>query len=122
MCYAALNKGTVALMTGVSVMAARLGVAGAFADELAQSQEATRARMHRQVPAMVPKAHRWIGEMEEIAKTFRQADLTPDVFLGIADIYRLVAGNPIAETSPEAWSRAGKSYEEVVAALAGDRQ
>ncbi|MEZ5934610.1 MAG: DUF1932 domain-containing protein [Alphaproteobacteria bacterium] len=119
MCYAALNKGTIALMTGVSVMAERLGVAKAFADELALSQEATCGRMHRQVPGMVPKAHRWIGEMEEIAKTFQQADLTPAVFQGIADLYRLVAKNPVADTSPEAWSREGKSYEEVIAALAG---
>ena len=73
MCYAALNKGTIALMTGVSVMAERLGVSGAFGDELALSQEAALRRMRQQVPGMVPKAHRWIGEMEEIAKTFEQA-------------------------------------------------
>lgn len=117
MCYAALNKGTIALMTGVSVMAERLGVAEALGEELALSQEAMQRRMHQQVPGMVPKAHRWIGEMEEIAKTFGSADLTPAMFEGIADIYRLVAEKPIAATSPESWIRAGKSYHEVVAAL-----
>ncbi|MEM8949073.1 MAG: DUF1932 domain-containing protein [Pseudomonadota bacterium] len=118
MCYAALNKGTIALMTGVAVMAQRLGVAPVFADELALSQEAVLRRMQVQIPGMVPKAHRWIGEMEEIAQTFGSAALTPLIFEGIADVYRDVADKPIAETSPEAWREAGKSYDEVVAALA----
>jgi len=117
MCYAALNKGTIALMTGVSVMAERLGVADAFDQEMAQSQQAQRERMHRQVPGMVPKAHRWIGEMEEIASTLAAADLPPAVFQGIADIYRLVAAHPLAATSPETWSQSGKAYQEVVVAL-----
>lgn len=122
MCYAALNKGTVALMTGVSVMAERLGVMEAFDHELTESQEPVRRRMHQQVPGMVPKAHRWIGEMEEIAKTFESADLTSAVFEGIADIYRLVAEHPIARTSPETWSRDGRSYHEVVTALSDDQK
>ena len=118
MCYAALNKGAIALMTGVAVMAERLGVAPALADEMALSQEAVLRRMHMQIPGMVPKAHRWIGEMEEIAKTFSSAALTPLIFEGIADVYRDVADKPIAATSPEAWREAGKSFDEVVAALA----
>lgn len=121
MCYAALNKGTIALMTGISVMAERLGVEASFDQELQLSQEAVRQRMHRQVPGMVPKAHRWIGEMEEIAKTFDAANLTPAVFEGIADIYRLVAEHPIASVSPEAWANASKSYHEIVTALSADQ-
>lgn len=117
MCYAALNKGTIGLMTGIAVMAERLSVADALHDELAISQDAALRRMHQQVPAMIPKAHRWIGEMEEIAKTFDSADLSPEIFQGIAGIYRLVADHPIAATSPEAWRRSGKSYQEVVSLL-----
>ncbi len=122
MCYAALNKGTIALMTGVAVLAERLGVAEAFNHELSLSQEAVLRRMHQQIPGMVPKAHRWIGEMEEIAKTFGAADLTPAIFEGIADIYRGVAEKPIASTSPEAWREAAKSYDEVVTALSSDEK
>lgn len=118
MCYAALNKGTIALMTGVAVMAERLGVAPALADELSLSQETVARRMHQQIPGMVPKAHRWIGEMEEIARTFSSAALTPLIFEGIADVYRNVADKPIGSISPEAWREAGVSYEDVVAALA----
>ncbi|MDH3661687.1 MAG: DUF1932 domain-containing protein [Alphaproteobacteria bacterium] len=122
MCYAALNKGTIALMTGVAVMAERFGVAPAFVEELAQSQEAALRRMRQQVPGMVPKAHRWIGEMEEIAKSFDAADLSPAVFQGIAEIYRLVAERPIAAASPEDWSRTGLSYDQVVAALSAQEK
>lgn len=122
MCYAALNKGTVALMTGVAVMAERLGIGEAFNDELTLSQEAVLRRMRLQIPGMVPKAHRWIGEMEEIAKTFGSADLPPAIFEGIADIYRQVAGKPIASTSPEAWREAGTPYGEVVTALSADEK
>lgn len=117
MCYAALNKGTIALMTGVSVMAERLDVSGALGQELALSQEAALRRMRQQVPGMVPKAHRWIGEMEEIAQTFDSVGLTPAIFEGIADIYRLVAKKPIASASPEAWREADPGYEKVVEAL-----
>jgi len=122
MCYAALNKGTIGLMTGVAVMAERLGIAEAFNEELAESQDAALRRMHQQIPAMVPKAHRWIGEMEEIAKTFGSTALTPLVFEGIADIYRLVADHPLATTSPEAWHRADKSYQEVVSSLSMNKK
>ncbi len=122
MCYAALNKGTIALMTGVAVMAERLGVAEAFGDELALSQEAVLRRMHQQIPGMVPKAHRWIGEMEEIAQTFGSADLTPAIFEGIADIYRHVAKVPMASTSPEAWREAGIPYDDVITALSADEK
>ncbi len=121
MCYAALNKGTIALMTGVSVMAERLGVEAIFDQELQLSQSPVRQRMHSQVPSMVPKAHRWIGEMEEIAKTFSAADLSPATFEGIADIYRLVSDHPIAVTSPEAWRKATRSYHEIITALAAER-
>lgn len=118
MCYASLTKGTTALMTGASVTASRLGVSAALKDELAISQTALLQRMHQQVPAMVPKAHRWIGEMEEIARTFEAAGVTPDVFEGIADIYRMVRDKPIAAVSPEDWAKARLSYDDVVAALA----
>ena len=117
MCYAALNKGTIALMTAIAVMSTRFSVADAFHDELALSQDAALRRMQQQVPAMIPKAHRWIGEMEEIAKTFGSAGLSPEIFQGIADIYRLVADHPIAATSTEAWRLSGRPYQDVVSLL-----
>jgi 3-hydroxyisobutyrate dehydrogenase-like beta-hydroxyacid dehydrogenase len=121
MCYAALTKGTTALMTELAVAAERLGVGAALSAEFAMSQGAMLERMHRAVPEMVPKAHRWVGEMAEIARTFEACRLTPLTFEGAAEIYALVAESSLGRTSPEDWRREKRRFEDVVAALAGDR-
>jgi hypothetical protein len=61
---------------------------------------------------MVPKAYRWIAEMEEIAATFEAAGLTPRMFLGAADVYRLVE-----EARTAAAGGAFDSLDAVVAAV-----
>src|SRR4051812_36944985 len=53
MCYAALTKGTTAIMTELMVAAARLGVGETLHAELVLSQAAMLERMARSVPAMV---------------------------------------------------------------------
>jgi 3-hydroxyisobutyrate dehydrogenase-like beta-hydroxyacid dehydrogenase len=118
MCYAALTKGTTALMTELAIAAERLGVGAALRGELAQSQGAMLERMGRAVPDMVPKAHRWVGEMQEIARTFAACGLTPLTFEGAAEIYAAVADTPLGRTSPEAWRSSPGRFEEVVALLA----
>lgn len=90
MCYAALTKGLTALLTESMVTADVLGVAEALHAELSDSQPQFLAGARRGLPGMVPKAHRWVAEMEEIAATFDAAGLTPRMLLGAADVYRLV--------------------------------
>jgi len=90
MCYAALTKGLTALLTESMVTADALGVTEALAAELSDSQPQFLATAQRALPGMVPKAYRWIAEMEEIAATFEAAGLTPRMLLGAADVYRLV--------------------------------
>jgi 3-hydroxyisobutyrate dehydrogenase-like beta-hydroxyacid dehydrogenase len=118
MCYAALTKGTTALMTELAVAAERLGVSGALGAELAMSQGAMLERMHRAVPEMVPKAHRWVGEMAEIAQTFAACGLTPLTFEGAAAIYALVGDSALGGAAPEDWRRESRRFEDVIAALA----
>lgn len=118
MCYAALTKGTTALMTELSLAAERLGVTAALRQEFSESQQQALERMARGVPAMVPKAHRWVGEMGEIAKTFEDCGLTPKTFLGAAEIYDLVAHTDLGSISPEQWREQGRSFEEIIAELA----
>jgi Domain of unknown function (DUF1932)/NADP oxidoreductase coenzyme F420-dependent len=89
MCYAALTKGLSALLTESVVAAEAYGVAGALREELADSQPQFLAGA-RGLPGVVPKAYRWVAEMEEIAATFEQVGLTPRMLLGAADVYRLV--------------------------------
>jgi 3-hydroxyisobutyrate dehydrogenase-like beta-hydroxyacid dehydrogenase len=94
MCYAALTKGTTAIMTELALAAERLGVSQPLREELALSQPQMLERLRRAVPGMIPKAHRWVGEMEEIARTFEAAGLTPLTFAGAAELYALVAATP----------------------------
>ena len=89
MCYAALTKGLTALLTGSMVAAEAHGVTEALCAELADSQPDFLAGARR-LAGMVPKAYRWVAEMEEIAATFEQAGVTPRLHLGAADVYRLV--------------------------------
>ncbi len=121
MCYAALTKGTTAIMTELKIAAERLGVSDALAAELALSQAAMLERMQQSVPAMVPKAHRWVGEMEEIAKTFEDAGLTPLTFEGAAALYAFVAATALGRTSPEQWASTRPSLDQVIADLAASR-
>jgi 3-hydroxyisobutyrate dehydrogenase-like beta-hydroxyacid dehydrogenase len=121
MCYAALTKGTTAIMTELLVAAERLGVSEPLRAEFEESQPEMLQRMGRAVPAMVPKAHRWVGEMEEIARTFADAGLTPLTFEGAAALYALVADTPLGRVSPEEWAGAGRDCEQVVRELARTR-
>lgn len=105
MCYAALTKGTTAIATELLVAARKLGVYDALVAELGESQATQAKRMADAVPAMPGKAHRWIAEMEEIARTFEDVGLTPLIFQGAAEMYRLTAGSEIGGERPETVDR-----------------
>ena len=101
MCYAALTKGTTAIATELLVAARKLGVYDTLVAELQESQPTQSRRMGDAVPAMPGKAHRWIAEMEEIARTFEDVGLTPLIFQGAAEMYRLTASSEIGGERPE---------------------
>lgn len=90
MCYAALTKGLTALLTESMITADALGVSEALRLELGDSQPLFLAGARQGLPGMVPKAYRWIAEMEQIATTFEAVGLTPRMLLGASDVYRLV--------------------------------
>ena len=66
---------------------------------------------------MTPKAHRWIGEMKEIADTFLSLGLTEQIFQGAADVYRLVKDTSLGQETPEERDR-DRSLNQVIAILA----
>jgi len=103
MCYAALTKGTTAIATELLVAARKLGVYDTIVAEL----EGTPSLLSRTqgVASMPGKAHRWIAEMEEIARTFAEVGLTPRIFEGAADMYRLTAESEIGGERPETVDR-----------------
>ena len=116
MCYAALTKGLTALGTELLTAAEALGLSDPLHEEFEFSQKQLLEHFERQVPGMPPKAYRWVGEMEEIAKTFEDVGMTPKILLGAADMYRLVGETPLANETPETRSR-GQTLQEVVAIL-----
>ena len=87
-------------MTELSIAAERLDVSDPLRAEFAESQPAMLERMQRAVPAMVPKAHRWVGEMSEIARTFEACGLTPRTFEGAAELYAS-SRTDLGRTSPK---------------------
>jgi 3-hydroxyisobutyrate dehydrogenase-like beta-hydroxyacid dehydrogenase len=97
MVYAASTKGTTALWTELLVAARALGLDQALAAEFAQSRGGIAAQVSGSIPSMPRRARRWVGEMEEIARTFAEVGLTPLMLEGAAAIYRLVSETPLAD-------------------------
>lgn len=120
MCYAALTKGSAALMTQLLVAAERLGVSAPLRAEFEASQPEQLRRMQHWVPSSVPKAFRWVGEMEEIARTFEAAGVTGKGFEGAASTWRGIAGTDLGRMRVEEWPEADLGFEEVVARLAAE--
>ncbi len=95
-CYAAITKGTNTLHTATLIAAEALGVGALLRDELADSAAATYRHMQATVPRLPADSARWIGEMEEIARTFEAAGVTPHFHLGARDTFKLLARTPFA--------------------------
>ena len=66
---------------------------------------------------MPPKAYRWAGEMEEIACTFADLGLPPQMLEGAAALYRLVGQTELGAETPEERHR-GQTLGEVTGILA----
>lgn len=113
MCYAALLKGLTALSTELLLAGRLLGLEQPLWAELESSQPVLLDMMRKQLPRMPPKAYRWVGEMEEMAKTFQEAGLPPEFFLGAAHLYGLVQGTELGRETPED-RKLGTTLEEVV--------
>ncbi len=117
MCYASLTKGLTALATEALTAGKALGLGDALAAELQSSQPVLYRMFQGGVPAMPPKAYRWVGEMEEIARTFADLGLPPQMLEGAAAIYRFVEQTELGREIPES-RKLGQHLEEVTDILA----
>ncbi|MDP2730980.1 MAG: DUF1932 domain-containing protein [Dehalococcoidales bacterium] len=118
MVYAASTKGITALWTELLVAARALGLEEALIAELKMHGDSISEILNQRLPSMPRRARRWIGEMEEIAKTFNGVGLTPKMLLGAADIYRLVSETPLAnQTSRQPDPSADKILQVVAGRL-----
>ena len=94
MLYAALTKGTAALHASTLMAAKSLGLFDDLIHELEQSQSGTLTAMGR-VNSISAQAFRWIGEMEEIASTFEDAGVTPNIHVGAAETFQKISDSSI---------------------------
>jgi 3-hydroxyisobutyrate dehydrogenase-like beta-hydroxyacid dehydrogenase len=86
MCYAAQNKGSIALLTAVMGAADRLGVLEELRREWAHPGR-TAGPNEGHVLRAAPKAWRWSAEMHEIASTLEAAGMPPEFHQAAAEIY-----------------------------------
>ena len=101
MCYAAMTKGTTALRAELLIAAEKLGLTKELMAEFNGSQPAVVSRMEGWMPTMPAKSRRWVSEMEEIEKTFSDLGMTPNIFKGVADIYRMIGATALGDEKPE---------------------
>jgi 3-hydroxyisobutyrate dehydrogenase-like beta-hydroxyacid dehydrogenase len=100
MCYAALTKGLSALTLELLIASQALGVLDPLMAEFQLSQPGHYKTMSR-LTGIPTKSRRWVGEMEEIAQTFEQVGLTPQILAGAADMYRFIGQTALADRTPE---------------------
>lgn len=86
-CYAAWNKGTIALLAAVRSLAIGEGVESALLSEWKLSQPGLEKRSEA-AGTEAHKAWRWVGEMEEIAASFEAAGLPAGFHQAAAEVYR----------------------------------
>jgi 3-hydroxyisobutyrate dehydrogenase-like beta-hydroxyacid dehydrogenase len=90
MSYASLTKGFTAIGIAAARNAANGNAAAVVRAELAESQPQLFAWLQRQMPGVYPKAYRWVGEMEEIARHLGD-DPTAAMYRGAAQAYEDMA-------------------------------
>ena len=109
MCYAANTKGTVALLAAIVATAENLGVREELFEQWKQEEPAFLEGVKRRIQANTTKAWRFVGEMEEISKTFTEAGTPGEFHAAAANIYERLAQFKDAKTTP--------GLEEILAAL-----
>jgi 3-hydroxyisobutyrate dehydrogenase-like beta-hydroxyacid dehydrogenase len=111
MCYAANTKGTVALLAAILTTAENLGVREALFEQWRHDDPQFPEQVVKRIQANSPKAWRFVGEMEEISRTFNEAGAPGDFHAAAANIYERLARFKDARTPP--------TLEEILAALTG---
>jgi 3-hydroxyisobutyrate dehydrogenase-like beta-hydroxyacid dehydrogenase len=97
MCYAGINKGIAALAAAMILAAERSGATQALYQEMSESLPELLNTLRRQVPDMLPKAYRWVAEMEEIAAFTGESGPAREVFMGFAQLFGGIARDVAGE-------------------------
>ena len=100
MAYAAWTKGSQALLMAVRALATAEGVDEALLAEWHRSQADLPKRSDNAARSTSRKAWRWVGEMHEIAETFKDAGLPDGFHRGSGEVYRRMAPYKDAAAAP----------------------
>lgn len=92
MVYAALTKGTAALLSSILATAEELGVREALYARWEADAGGKVMEREATVQGATTKAWRWVDEMEEIAKTFESAGQPGGFHLASAEVFRRMSG------------------------------
>ena len=92
MAYATWTKVSTALLLDVRALARVEGVEAALLAEWELSQPGTAERSERSATGVASKAWRFVGEMEQIAATFRDDDLPAGFAEAATELYNRLAG------------------------------
>ena len=115
MCYASITKGTNTLHTAAMTVADALGVGETVRAEIDESLPSVMEHMRGTIPRLPADSGRWVGEMEEIARTFASAGVTPRFHQGAAEMFRLLDSTPYGRETRETMDT-GRTLEKTVAA------
>lgn len=91
MCYAGINKGIAAIASAMILTATKAGAAPALRQEMSESLPELLASLTRQVPDMLPKAYRWVAEMDEIAAFTSDDPATSDIYSAFSKLFDRVS-------------------------------
>ncbi|HEV2891058.1 MAG TPA: DUF1932 domain-containing protein [Frankiaceae bacterium] len=105
MSTASVYKGMAALLLHAVVAAEANGVADVVLDDLARAYPDEVARIAPRLSLSASKAHRYVGEMREIAVAQEAAGLPREVFEAMAVAYESVAATAAGARSPEEAAR-----------------
>jgi 3-hydroxyisobutyrate dehydrogenase-like beta-hydroxyacid dehydrogenase len=106
MSYAGLTKGFIAIGAAMLAGAERAGLAPALRAELERSQPQMLKMLGGRVPAMFPKAYRWVAEMEQIAEFLGAPGDGAAIYGGAARLYEQIA---------DEWERGGGTAASFIA-------
>ena len=115
MCYASITKGTNTLHTAAMTVADALGVGETVRAEIGESLPAVMQHMRGTIPRLPADSGRWVGEMEEIARTFASVGVTPRFHQGAAETFRLLDSTPYGRETRETMDTA-RTLEATIAA------
>jgi putative dehydrogenase len=93
MSYAGITKGLVAVAAAMILGAGRSGVSAALRKELEASAPALFTSLARGLPDMLPKAYRWVAEMQQIQEFVGDDAAAKEIYAGAEHLYERIAAD-----------------------------